>query len=173
MRALIAGGWVNFRMRAMLISFASYHLWQHWREPAAHLARLFLDFEPGIHFPQVQMQSGTTGINAVRIYSPVKQVLDQDPQGIFIRRYCPELARIPEEYLSRPESMPMTVQQKAGCIIGRHYPRPIVDNGKAYMNARRRMQGLRATSASRQESQKIFRRHGSRRRPGTRSLQEF
>jgi deoxyribodipyrimidine photo-lyase len=165
MRALAAGGWINFRMRAMLMSFASYHLWQHWREPALHLARLFLDFEPGIHFSQVQMQSGTTGINAVRIYSPVKQVRDHDPQGVFVRRWCPELALVPDAYLPRPETMPAHIQQAAGCIIGRHYPAPIVDNGKAWFRARQRMGALRARAQARAEARQIHRRHGSRRRP--------
>ena len=53
MRALHQTGWINFRMRAMLVSFASYHLWLHWRQPALYLARLFLDYEPGIHYSQI------------------------------------------------------------------------------------------------------------------------
>ncbi|MEE8615727.1 MAG: FAD-binding domain-containing protein, partial [Roseateles sp.] len=61
MRQLLATGWLNFRMRAMLVSFAAYHLGLHWRAPGLHLARCFLDFEPGIHWSQMQMQSGTTG----------------------------------------------------------------------------------------------------------------
>jgi deoxyribodipyrimidine photo-lyase len=85
MRALKATGWINFRMRAMLVSFSSYHLWLHWRPAAVYLARHFLDFEPGIHFSQIQMQSGTTGINTIRIYSPAKQALDQDPPGDFYK----------------------------------------------------------------------------------------
>jgi deoxyribodipyrimidine photo-lyase len=165
MRALAAGGWINFRMRAMLMSFVSYHLWQHWREPALHLARLFLDFEPGIHFSQVQMQSGTTGINAVRIYSPVKQVRDHDPQGVFIRRWCPELELVPDDYLPRPETMPAHIQHAAACVIGRDYPAPIVDNGKAWFRARQRMGALRARAESRAEARQIHQRHGSRRRP--------
>ncbi|MEM6492480.1 MAG: FAD-binding domain-containing protein, partial [Pseudomonadota bacterium] len=92
MRALRATGWMNFRMRAMLMATASYHLWMHWREPSVRLARLFTDFEPGIHYPQSQMQSGVTGINTVRIYNPVKQGLDQDPDAEFIARWVPELA---------------------------------------------------------------------------------
>jgi Deoxyribodipyrimidine photolyase len=166
MRALAAGGMINFSMRAMLMSFASYHVWQHWREPWLHLARLFLDFEPGIHFSQVQMQSGTTGINAVRIYSPVKQVRDHDPEGVFIRRWCPELELVPDDYLPRPETMPPLMQQAAGCIIGRHYPAPIVDNGKAYFRARQRMGALRARADARSEARQIHHRHGSRKRPG-------
>ena len=90
MRSLNATGWLNFRMRAMLVSFAAYHLWLHWREPGLHLARQFLDFEPGIHWSQMQMQSGTTGINTLRTYSPAKQAADQDPAGECIRRWVPE-----------------------------------------------------------------------------------
>ena len=88
MRQLRATGWLNFRMRAMLVSFATYQLWLHWRKPGSFLAWRFLDFEPGIHWSQ--MQSGTTGINALRICSPTKQANDHDPQGLYLRRWEPE-----------------------------------------------------------------------------------
>ncbi|MGR8921995.1 MAG: FAD-binding domain-containing protein, partial [Gammaproteobacteria bacterium] len=127
LRALAHTGWINFRMRAMLVSFASYHLWLHWRRPALHLAQLFLDYEPGIHYPQVQMQSGTTGINAVRIYSPIKQVHDQDPRGEFIRRWIPALAGVPDEFIAEPARMPRALQARVGCLIGRDYPAPVVE----------------------------------------------
>ncbi len=78
-------------MRAMLVSFAAFNLWLDWKRLAPHLARVFLDYEPGIHYPQLQMQSGSTGINTMRVYSVTKQGKDQDPQGTFIRRYVPEL----------------------------------------------------------------------------------
>ena len=165
MRALHRGGWINFRMRAMLISFASYHLWLHWRPTAVYLAKHFLDFEPGIHFSQVQMQSGVTGINAVRIYSPVKQVHDQDPTGVFIRQYCPELVHVPDAYIAEPQKMPMDVQRKAGCVIGKHYPAPIVEHAPAYRNARSRVYAAKAKPAARAEAQKVYQKHGSRRRP--------
>ena len=61
MRCLHATGWINFRMRAMLTSFFCHHLAQDWRDGVYHLAKLFLDYEPGIHYPQLQMQAGTTG----------------------------------------------------------------------------------------------------------------
>ncbi len=168
MRALHRAGWINFRMRAMLVSFASYHLWLHWRPTAIYLARHFLDFEPGIHFSQVQMQSGVTGINAVRIYSPIKQVLDQDPQGVFIRRYCPELMHVPSEYLAEPHKMPSNLQHRVGCIIGKHYPLPIVEHAKAYRNARSRLYSVKGSSAARAEANRVYQKHGSRRRPAQR-----
>jgi deoxyribodipyrimidine photo-lyase len=162
MRALQATGWLNFRMRAMVMSFASYHLWLHWRKPGLHLARMFLDYEPGIHWSQCQMQSGTTGINTLRVYSPIKQVLDQDPQGTFIRRWVPELAHVPVSYLAEPWNMPLMEQQFSSCLIDRDYPFPIVDHKTAYHQAQQRMHHLRQQRSSRLEAQMIQKKHGSR-----------
>ena len=162
MRALHLGGWVNFRMRAMLMSFASYHLWLHWRPTSVYLARHFLDFEPGIHFPQAQMQSGTTGINTLRIYSPAKQVLDHDPLGAFIRRYVPELEPVPDEHIAAPHKMPPLFQKMIGCVIGLDYPWPIVDHAKAYRLARERMDAVLEHPEARQEARRVLLKHGSR-----------
>jgi deoxyribodipyrimidine photo-lyase len=163
MRALIATGWINFRMRAMLISFASYDLWLHWREPALHLARLFVDYEPGIHYSQIQMQSGTTGIAALRVYSPIKQVRDQDPQGLFIKQWIPELADVPADYIAEPHTMPREMQQSSGCIIGQDYPAPIVDHASASHRAKQRMRKAGMAAKASGDSQQVFLRHGSRR----------
>jgi len=162
MRSLKATGWLNFRMRAMLVSFASYHLWLHWREPGLFLARQFLDFEPGIHWSQMQMQSGTTGINTLRMYSPTKQAQDQDPEGLFIRRWVPELARVPLPYLAEPWKMDISVQRMAGCHIGHDYPAPVVDDKAAMKAAKDRMYGLRQTEQARAEAGDVQARHGSR-----------
>jgi len=165
MRALHHTGWINFRMRAMLMSFASYHLWLYWRPTSLHLARCFLDFEPGIHFSQAQMQSGITGINAVRIYSPIKQVVDQDPEGAFIKRYVPELEGVPSEFIAEPHKMSGDLQRKAGCVIGKDYPAPIVEHGPSYSSARKRIYSARRKSEVREESKRVYEKHGSRRRP--------
>lgn len=164
MRALNETSWINFRMRAMLMSFASNHLWLHWRPTAVHLAKHFLDFEPGIHFSQCQMQSGTTGINTIRIYSPTKQVIDHDPTGVFIRQYVPELTRVPDEYLPEPHRMPMDVQLQVGCMMGRDYPFPIVDHRTAYKSAQEKIFAIRQTTSAIDESKRVFAKHGSRKK---------
>ncbi|MEQ9453748.1 MAG: deoxyribodipyrimidine photo-lyase [Phycisphaeraceae bacterium] len=165
MRCLHTTGWINFRMRAMLMSFASYHLWLHWRPTAQYLARQFVDFEPGIHYSQAQMQSGVTGINTVRIYSPIKQAQDQDPKAIFIRRWIPELRELPDESIHQPEACPLMIQAMSGCEIGRDYPQPIVEHKTAYRTAQSKIFQRRSSPGARQEAQRVYLKHGSRRRP--------
>lgn len=156
MRALTTTGWINFRMRAMLMSFASYHLWLHWREPALHLARLFTDYEPGIHYSQIQMQSGTTGINTLRIYNPIKQGIDQDPTGIFIRQWIPELRDMDPEFIHTPWE---AQAQMNG------YPMPIVDEKIARKAAADQLYALRKNNPEHKKTaQKIMNKHGSRKR---------
>lgn len=164
MRSLHATGWINFRMRAMLMSFASYDLWLPWRDSGLVLARLFTDYEPGIHWSQVQMQSGTTGINTLRMYSPLKQSLDQDPSGEFIRRWVPELAAVPEVYVHEPWRMTVAAQSAAGCEVGRDYPLPVVDHKEAVRQARAKFSEISQRPEHRSETQAVLRTHGSRKR---------
>lgn len=157
MRSLRGTGWLNFRMRAMLVSVASYHLWLDWRSTGPHLARLFTDYDPGIHWPQMQMQAGTTGINTPRIYNPVKQGQDQDPDGAFTRRWLPELAEVPDRHLHRPWRW-----DGAGRLLGRSYPEPIVDVADAARAARDRVWALRKAPGFRSEAGRIVHAHASR-----------
>ncbi len=159
MRALNATGYLNFRMRAMLMSLSSYHLWLHWRAPGLLYARKFTDYEPGIHWPQVQMQSGTTGMNTVRIYNPVKQGYDQDPTGEFTRHWVPELADVPDKYLQEPWKW-----SQAATVIPRLYPEPIIDHQQAARDAKTAVYALRREPGFREISARIVEKHGSRKK---------
>ncbi|MGL5447379.1 MAG: FAD-binding domain-containing protein [Rhabdaerophilum sp.] len=168
MRSLVATGWLNFRMRAMVQAVASYHLGLDWHASGTRLARLFTDYEPGIHWPQVQMQSGQTGINTPRIYNPVKQGLDQDPEGIFTRRWVPELADVPLSLLQEPWRMSFEEQQRYDFILGVNYPTRIVDHEIAARDARARLTEIRKTAGYSVEVKRVFVKHGSRKRQATR-----
>jgi deoxyribodipyrimidine photo-lyase len=168
MRSVRATGWLPFRMRAMVMSFASYHLWLHWRFTGELLSRHFLDFEAGIHYSQSQMQSGVTGINAIRIYNPVKQALEHDPDGIFIRQWVPELAGVPVSALAEPHAMPPMLQQMYGVQIGVTYPLPIVNNVLAMRAARDRIWAVRKAPGTRAAARRVYDRLGSRKEPFSR-----
>ncbi len=159
MRSLRATGWLNFRMRAMVMAVAAYHLWLDWRAPGLVLARYFTDYEPGIHWSQVQMQSGTTGINTVRIYNPVKQGKDQDPTGAFVRRWVPELREIENRFLQEP-----WLAANASAVLDKTYPLPIVDHMQAAREARQKIWAVRRGDGFRTEAQAINARLGSRKR---------
>ncbi|QJR35404.1 cryptochrome/deoxyribodipyrimidine photo-lyase family protein [Gemmatimonas groenlandica] len=165
MRSLRVTGWLTFRMRAMVMSFASYHLWLDWRHTGPVLARWFTDYEPGIHWTQCQMQSGTTGINTIRIYNPYKQAEEHDAAGAFVRRWVPELSALSDADLVRPEHTPLIMQQMTGCVIGRDYPLPIVHHETAYAFARDRMHAIKQAAQRSGSAQQVYDRHGSRRTP--------
>ena len=155
MRYLKATGWINFRMRAMLMSFASYDLFVPWQKSGEILARLFTDYEAGIHWPQSQMQSGVTGINSIRIYSPIKQGLDQDPKGKFTRKWVPELDSVPDEFLQTPWLWDGKT----------NYPPPIVDHKEAVKFARDKIWAIKKTAEAKEEAEAVYIKHGSRKNP--------
>ena len=165
-------GWINFRMRAMLVSVAAYPLWLHWRPVGQWLARQFLDYEPGIHWSQMQMQSGTTGINIPRVYNPIKQAQDHDPHGYFVRRWLPAMRRVPDAWLFEPWRMPLDLQLRCGVRVGEHIAMPLVDLKTATHEAKKKLFALRAQPEVKEARAAIVQKHGSRKRTERRSTKK-
>ena len=177
MRSLHRHGWLNFRMRAMVVSFACFNLWLDAYKIAKPLGRLFLDYEPGIHYPQLTMQAGITGINAMRVYSVTKQAKEHDPEGTFIRTYVPELKRVPLKYLHEPSKMPRSIQEacrvrivsQSSTLVDRGsfdvYPAPIVDEKASAREAKERVAAVKRLAIAKGEAKLVLKKHGSRRRP--------
>ena len=164
MRCLNETGYLNFRMRALVVSFFTHNLWQPWQEASKHLSQQFLDFEPGIHFPQLQMQAGETGINTLRIYNPIKNGLEHDPDAQFIKKSVPELKDLDTPFAHEPYLMTEMEQRFYNLTLGVDYPYPIVDVQESRKKASSTLWNLQKNSMVKTESDRILKKHTLSRR---------
>ena len=130
MRQLNQTGYMHNRLRMVAASFLTKDLLVDWRLGERYFADKLIDFDLAANSGGWQW-AASVGCDAqpwFRIFNPVTQSERFDAQGAFIRRYLPELARVPDRYIHAPWTLPAAEQQRTGCVIGRDYPMPIVDH---------------------------------------------
>jgi deoxyribodipyrimidine photo-lyase len=151
MRQLLREGWMHNRLRLVVGSFLTKDLGIDWRHGERHFMRLLVDGDEANNNGNWQwIASVGTDPQPVsrRIFNPTRQMETYDPDGACVRRHVPELARVPDAYLREPWTMPLDVQRRAGCVIGRDYPGPIVDHAEARREALARYGAARDAGSS-------------------------
>lgn len=130
MRQLLQTGWMHNRGRMIVASYLVKDLLIDWREGERWFMRHLVDGDPAANNGGWQWTAGT-GTDAApyfRIFNPVLQSKKFDPHGAFIRRYLPELARVPDTYIHEPWLMPLDIQRATGFTPGKDYPLPLVEH---------------------------------------------
>jgi deoxyribodipyrimidine photo-lyase len=133
MRQLLHSGYMHNRLRMVAASFLCKDLGLDWRRGEAWFAEQLNDFDLAANNGGWQW-AASTGCDAqpwFRIFNPVTQSEKFDAQGRFIRRYVPELARVPDRYIHAPWRLPPADQAAIGLVVGRDYPWPVVDHAAA------------------------------------------
>jgi deoxyribodipyrimidine photo-lyase len=133
MRQLNTSGWMHNRARMLTASFLVKDLLIDWRKGEAYFMQHLLDGDSASNNGGWQWTAGT-GTDAApyfRVFNPVLQGQKFDPHGAYVRHWVPELAAVPDEFIHTPWHMPVSLQQKIGCVIGKNYPAPIVDHASA------------------------------------------
>ena len=145
MRQLWATGWMHNRVRMIVASFLIKHLLIDWREGEAWFWDTLVDADLASNVQNWQWVAGS-GADAspyFRIFNPIAQGEKFDPKGGYVRRWVPELARLPDRWLHAPWTAPAEVLREAGVRLGHDYPRPIVEHEKARARA---LDALKAVS---------------------------
>jgi deoxyribodipyrimidine photo-lyase len=145
MRQLWATGWMHNRVRMIVASFLVKHLRISWQEGAAWFWATLVDADLANNTLGWQWSAGC-GADAApyfRVFNPLLQGAKFDPEGNYVRRWVPELANLPAEFIHRPWEAPMDVLAEAGVTLGRTYPQPMVDHGEARAAALAAFKGLR------------------------------
>lgn len=130
MRQLEHSGYMHNRLRMVTASFLVKDLLVDWRLGERHFAEKLIDYDLAANSGGWQW-AASVGCDAqpwFRIFNPVTQSERFDPGGRFIRRYLPELAKVPDEYIHAPWTLPESLQAACGVKIGRDYPAPIVEH---------------------------------------------
>ena len=133
MRQLVTTGWMHNRCRMIVASFLVKDLLIDWRWGERFFMRHLVDGDPAANNGGWQWTAGT-GTDAApyfRIFNPVTQGQKFDPDGLYVRRWVPELANVPAKFIHEPWKLPPSDQRRAGCVIGQDYPAPIVDHAWA------------------------------------------
>ncbi len=125
-------GWIHHLGRHAVACFLTRgDLWQSWEEGALHFESHLLDADYSLNgFNWLWLSCSGFFYQYFRCYSPVAFQQKKDPSGLYIRKYLPALAKLPDKYIYEPWKAPVAVQKAAGVQIGVDYPKPIVDHSR-------------------------------------------